>query len=283
MLLSGAYDIPAVEVIVTGARTNKVPTAPYRGAGRPEATELIETAIDAAARQLGMDAVELRRRNLVKAFPYRTALGWTYDAGDFERCLDRALELLGEVEEGPHTGVGVALAIERSGGLYECAEVTREGVVRVGSIPAGSGHETLFAQIAAAKLGLDVDQITVLTGDTDELADGVGLLLEPLDGDGRLRRRRRGRRPARRRARRRALRLRSGVHVRRLRGGRRRRSGDGGGGGAPARRRDRRGHDPQPAAGRRPGDRRRGRGPRAHHRGRDPGVRHRVRGVRRRR
>ena len=73
-----------------------------------------------------------------------------------------------------HTGVGVALAIERSGGLYECAEVTRDGVVRVGSIPAGSGHETLFAQIAAAKLGLGVDQITVLTGDTDALADGVG-------------------------------------------------------------------------------------------------------------
>ena len=70
--------------------------------------------------------------------------------------------------------MGVALAIERSGGLYECAEVTRDGVVRVGSIPAGSGHETLFAQIAAAKLGLEVDQITVLTGDTDELADGVG-------------------------------------------------------------------------------------------------------------
>ena len=70
--------------------------------------------------------------------------------------------------------MGVALAIERSGGLYECAEVTRDGVVRVGSIPAGSGHETLFAQIAAAKLGLDVGQITVLTGDTDELADGVG-------------------------------------------------------------------------------------------------------------
>ena len=174
MLLTGAYDIPAVEVIVTGARTNQVPTAPYRGAGRPEATELIETAIDAAARQLQLDPVELRRRNLVRAFPHRTALGWTYDAGDFERCLDRALELLGTVDAGPHTGVGVALAIERSGGLYECAEVTRDGVVRVGSIPAGSGHETLFAQIAAAKLGLDVDQITVLTGDTDELADGVG-------------------------------------------------------------------------------------------------------------
>ncbi|MEA2305278.1 MAG: aerobic carbon-monoxide dehydrogenase large subunit, partial [Solirubrobacteraceae bacterium] len=95
MLLSGCYDIGAVEAIVTGARTNKVPTAPYRGAGRPEAIYLIETTIDAAARQLGMDALELRRRNFVRSFPYKTALGWTYDSGDFERCLDTALELLG--------------------------------------------------------------------------------------------------------------------------------------------------------------------------------------------
>ena len=95
MLLTGCYDIQAVEVVVTGARTNKVPTAPYRGAGRPEATYLIETTIDAAARQLGIDAIELRRRNLVRSFPYKTALGWTYDSGDFERCLDTALSLPG--------------------------------------------------------------------------------------------------------------------------------------------------------------------------------------------
>ena len=95
MLLAGCYDIPAVEVFVTGARTNKVPTGPYRGAGRPEACYLIETTIDAAARELGIDPVDLRRRNLVRAFPYRTALGWTYDSGDYERCLDTALELLG--------------------------------------------------------------------------------------------------------------------------------------------------------------------------------------------
>ena len=95
MLLTGCYDIQDVDVVVTGARTNKVPTAPYRGAGRPEATYLIETAIDAAARQLGFDPIELRRRNLVRSFPYKTALGWTYDSGDFERCLDTALKLLG--------------------------------------------------------------------------------------------------------------------------------------------------------------------------------------------
>ena len=163
MLLSGCYDIPAVEVIVTGARTNKVPTAPYRGAGRPEATYLIETTIDAAARELGVDALELRRRNLVRAFPYRTALGWTYDSGDFERCLDTALALLGprartrrfaRAARGPAwtaapeavdrrapaswaspppalerrevlVGVGVALCVERSGGLFEHATVRR--------------------------------------------------------------------------------------------------------------------------------------------------------------
>ena len=73
-----------------------MPTAPYRGAGRPEATYLIETTIDAAARELGIDPVELRRRNLVRSFPYRTPFGWTYDSGDFERCLDTALSLVGE-------------------------------------------------------------------------------------------------------------------------------------------------------------------------------------------
>jgi carbon-monoxide dehydrogenase large subunit len=222
MLLSGCYDIPCVEVVVTGARTNKVPTGPYRGAGRPEATYLIETTIDAAARQLGVDALDLRRRNLVRSFPYKTALGWTYDSGDFERCLDTALELLGPkvkasriartaryaraassvpawtaVPDVPDrrapvswasapprverrealVGVGVALCVERSGGLFEHATVRRSGdgfVVAVGSTPAGQGHQTLFAQIAASRLGVDPSRVTVRTGDTDAIADGVG-------------------------------------------------------------------------------------------------------------
>ncbi|HEY6890114.1 MAG TPA: xanthine dehydrogenase family protein molybdopterin-binding subunit [Solirubrobacter sp.] len=222
MLLSGCYDIPRVEVVVTGARTNKVPTGPYRGAGRPEATYLIETTIDTAARQLGIDALDLRRRNLVRSFPYTTALGWTYDSGDFERCLDTALDLLGPqvktsrfartsrfahapssvpawtaVPDVPDrrapvswasaprrverrealVGVGVALCVERSGGLFEHATVRRSGegfVVAVGSTPTGQGHHTLFAQIAAARLGVDPSQVTVRTGDTDAIADGVG-------------------------------------------------------------------------------------------------------------
>jgi carbon-monoxide dehydrogenase large subunit len=199
MLLTGCYDIQAVEVFVTGARTNKVPTGPYRGAGRPEASYLIETTIDAAARELGIDPVELRRRNLVREFPYKTALGWTYDSGDFERCLDRAVELIADAPSAPPpartdwsappealaprgaprdvvVGTGVALSVERSGGLYECAEVHAgdEIIVRVGSTPTGQGHETLFAQIVAEKLGVDPERVTVLTGDTDLLADGVG-------------------------------------------------------------------------------------------------------------
>ncbi len=181
MLLTGCYDIQDVDVVVTGARTNKVPTAPYRGAGRPEATYLIETAIDAAARQLGFDPIELRRRNLVRSFPYRTALGWTYDSGDFERCLDTALSLAGpapESDERVLVGTGVALCVERSGGLHEHATVTRSedgGVlVAVGSTPTGQGHETLFAQIAADRLGIDAERVTVRTGDTDAIAEGVG-------------------------------------------------------------------------------------------------------------
>jgi carbon-monoxide dehydrogenase large subunit len=199
MLLAGCYDIQNVEVYVTGARTNKVPTAPYRGAGRPEASYLIETTIDAAARRLEIDPVELRRRNLVREFPYTTALGWTYDSGDFEQCLDRALELLAQEQpqervrtdghwfEPPATrrfqradvlrGTGVALSVERSGGLFEFAEVTREDgavTVRVGSIPTGQGHETLFAQIAADRLGVEPATVTVVHGDTDEVAQGVG-------------------------------------------------------------------------------------------------------------
>jgi carbon-monoxide dehydrogenase large subunit len=181
MLLTGSYDIQDVDVVVTGARTNKVPTAPYRGAGRPEATYLIETTIDAAARQLGIDPVELRRRNLVRSFPYRTALGWTYDSGDFERCLDTALSLAGTAPASTPdvlVGTGVALCVERSGGLHEHASVTRgddgEVLVAVGSTPSGQGHQTLFAQIAADRLGIDPGRVTVRTGDTDAIAEGVG-------------------------------------------------------------------------------------------------------------
>jgi carbon-monoxide dehydrogenase large subunit len=180
MGMGGAYALEAVEVVLTGARTDKVPIAPYRGAGRPEAVYFVETTVDAAARELGIDPAQLRRRNLVRDFPYETALGWTYDSGDYERCLDRALALVRpERSRDGDTlvGTGVALAVERSGGLWETAEVRLEGsraVVRVGSTPSGQGHETLFAAVAAERLGLEVDDIEVLTGDSAGLPESIG-------------------------------------------------------------------------------------------------------------
>jgi len=180
MLLGGCYAIPAFDVAVTGARTCKVPTAPYRGAGRPEGNYLVETALDQAARELGRDPVELRRLNLVREFPYATPLGWTYDSGDYERCLDTAVKLV-RPERGRSSdvlvGTGVALCVERSGGLWERASISLSGgrfELRAGSTPAGQGHHTLLAQIAADKLGVPMDRIDVLTGDSAALPDGVG-------------------------------------------------------------------------------------------------------------
>jgi carbon-monoxide dehydrogenase large subunit len=190
MLLSGTYRIPAVSVEVVGAATTKVPTGPYRGAGRPEAAFLIERMIDLAARELELDPVELRRRNFVPpgAFPYETPLGWTYDSGSFERCLDAVLEL-GEIDrlreerdraraEGRVVGIGVGMYVERAGGLWESAEVRVEPdgrvVVRTGSSPHGQGHETTFAQIVADELGVDPVGVDIVWGDSGEVPPGVG-------------------------------------------------------------------------------------------------------------
>ena len=184
LLLTGAYDIPAAGVTIVGARTNKVPTGPYRGAGRPEAADLIERMVDEAARELGLDPVEVRRRNLVREFPHDTPLGWTYDSGDYERCLDRALEL-GEVERfraerrsGRKIGIGVAMMIERSGGNWESATARREPdgriVVRTGSSPHGQGHETTFAQIVADELSVDPASVEIRWGDSRAGPAGVG-------------------------------------------------------------------------------------------------------------
>ena len=190
MLLTGAYVIPAAEVELVGVATSKVPTGPYRGAGRPEAAYIIERTVDLAARELGIDPVELRRRNLVPrdAFPYETALGWVYDSGDYERCLETVLGLVhaeswdAEREtaqgEGRLVGAGVAMALERCGGLWESAklEISAEGqvVVRTGSSPHGQGHETAFAQIAADELGVEPDDVEVRWGDSAEVPAGTG-------------------------------------------------------------------------------------------------------------
>ena len=182
MLMCGVYDVGAAHVELVGARTDKVPTGPYRGAGRPDAAYLLERAVDDAARTLGMDPVELRRRNLVRSFPHATPLGWTYDSGDYERCLDLAVELAAQAppagEGGALRGTGVGMYVERAGGMWESADASVEPggrvVIRSGSSPHGQGHETTFAQIAADRLGLPMEDVVLRFGDTASVPRGVG-------------------------------------------------------------------------------------------------------------
>ncbi|MGZ4292778.1 MAG: xanthine dehydrogenase family protein molybdopterin-binding subunit, partial [Solirubrobacteraceae bacterium] len=180
-LITGCYDIPAAEVTVVGAQTHKVPIGPYRGAGRPDAAYMLEALVDAAARQTGIDRVALRRRNLVRRFPHRTPTGLEYDSGDFERCLDLALELAGEdVDQIPGTlrGTGVALYVERAGGAFESAEIElRPGgrfAIASSSSPHGQGHDITFAQIAADRLRAPLDAIELTFGDSATTPPGVG-------------------------------------------------------------------------------------------------------------
>jgi len=190
-LLTGVYDIPAARVEVIGAATNKVPTAPYRGAGRPEATYLIERLVDLMAQELALDPVVVRRRNLISSdrFPYRSSLGCVYDSGDYARALDKACELVrydGWREEqrraramGRLVGIGISAYVEPAGGqLWESAAVSVQPdgrvIVRTGSTAHGQGHDTTFGQIAADALRLPMEMILVQQGDTDLLSKGVG-------------------------------------------------------------------------------------------------------------
>jgi aerobic carbon-monoxide dehydrogenase large subunit len=191
-LITGCYEIPAAEVSIFGARTHKVPTGPYRGAGRPDAAYMLERIVDDAARAVGLDRIELRRRNLIRSFPYRTPLGLVYDSGDYERCLDLALDLGkadasatrggdrvgGSGEGGRIVGTGVGLFVERAGGQWESAEVEVEPdgrvVVRSSASPHGQGHETTFAQIAATRLGVPLDAVALVFGDSAEVPPGMG-------------------------------------------------------------------------------------------------------------
>jgi aerobic carbon-monoxide dehydrogenase large subunit len=191
MLLTGAYDVAAVDVELLGVATNKVPTGPYRGAGRPEGAYVAERLADLAAADLGVDPVDLRHRNLIapERFPHTTALGFTYDSGDYGRALDRACELLGyrhrraeqaaARQAGRLLGVGVCVFVERAGaGLWEHGSVAvrPDGrvLVRTGSTPHGQGHRTTFAQIAADALGLAPEDVTVEAGDTRTVPEGMG-------------------------------------------------------------------------------------------------------------
>ncbi len=171
MLMCGVYDIPAAAVTVVGARSDKVPTGPCRGAGRPEAAAFLELTVDKAARELGLDPLELRRRNLVRSFPHATPLGWSYDSGDYARCMDLADELVGRehASDGERVvGTGVALYVERAGGQFEEARVTRAPDGRViaysGSGPHGQGHATTWAQIVADALDIDPDDVELRFG-----------------------------------------------------------------------------------------------------------------------
>jgi carbon-monoxide dehydrogenase large subunit len=191
VLATGCYDIPASDVEVVGVATNKVPTGPYRGAGRPEGAYVAERLADLAAREAGADPVAIRHLNLVppEAFPYTTPGGLSYDSGDYGAALDRACELLGydarRSEQraaraaGRLVGVGVCVFIERAGaGDWETGEVTvgPDGgvVVRTGSTAHGQGHQTTFAQIAAEPLGLAPTDVTVQAGDTSVVPRGIG-------------------------------------------------------------------------------------------------------------
>ena len=193
--LAGVYTTPAIHVTTTGVFTNMTPTGPYRGAGRPEATYAIERVIDLAARELGIDAVELRRKNLIapSAMPFKTGLVFTYDCGDFARGMDMALELADRAgfekrrtearERGVLLGLGIANPIEVAGGPYtsvnpDTAEIriNPDGSVSLfaGSTSMGQGNETAFAQIVSEGLGVSPERIHVFAGDTDTLGAGRG-------------------------------------------------------------------------------------------------------------
>jgi carbon-monoxide dehydrogenase large subunit len=194
MMSSGVYAIPKIEVDVTAVVSNSTPTGPVRGAGRPEATQMIERAIDTFAAEAGIDPAELRRRNFIAndAFPVQTAAGATYDIGDYGGALDRALEQAGYEElrreqaqrraDGSTAllGIGLSVYVEITNGIGEgefgAVEVTEDGgaIVRTGSFSHGQGHETTFAQIVSERTGIDLDRIQVLAGDTDRVPRGTG-------------------------------------------------------------------------------------------------------------
>ncbi|WOS62506.1 xanthine dehydrogenase family protein molybdopterin-binding subunit [Sinorhizobium fredii] len=201
-LLSGQYDIPAIHANVRTVYTNTVPVDAYRGAGRPEATYLLERTMETAARELGLSPAELRRTNFIRSFPHQTPVIMNYDAGDYEASLNAAMAAAdwngfasrkAEAEgRGMKRGIGMSCYIEACGlapsaavgslgagvGLWESAEVKVNMVgtieVMTGSHSHGQGHETTFAQLVADRLGLPIDSINIVHGDTDKVQMGMG-------------------------------------------------------------------------------------------------------------
>jgi carbon-monoxide dehydrogenase large subunit len=194
VLASGVYAIPRVESSGRAVVTNTTPVGAVRGAGRPEANIAIERALDRFAAEIGVDPAEVRRRNLIASdrFPYTTPTGSVYDSGDYRALLDRVLsagrynelraEQAGRRASGDPTllGVGLGMFVEISdtdaAGEFGAVEITLDGraIVRTGSAPHGQGHQTVWSQIVADRLGLPLDRIEVRYGDTDEIPAGVG-------------------------------------------------------------------------------------------------------------
>jgi carbon-monoxide dehydrogenase large subunit len=201
-LLSGQYDIPAIHANVRAVYTNSAPVDAYRGAGRPEACYLLERTVETAARELGVSPAELRRKNFITTFPHQTPVIMNYDAGDFGASLDAAMKAAdyagfparkkAAAQKGKLRGIGISCYIEACGiapsaavgslgagvGLWESAEVRVNAVgtieVLTGSHSHGQGHETTFAQLVAQRLGVPLDTVSILHGDTDKVQMGMG-------------------------------------------------------------------------------------------------------------
>ena len=201
-LLSGQYDIPAIYAEVMGVYTNTTPVDAYRGAGRPEASYLLERTMETAARQLDVDPADLRRKNFITRFPHQTPVIMAYDIGDFGASLDAAMKAIDYVgfparkenarKEGMLRGIGFSCYIEACGiapskavgglgagvGLWESAEVRVNPVgtieILTGSHSHGQGHETTFAQLVADRLGIPISQVQIVHGDTDKVQFGMG-------------------------------------------------------------------------------------------------------------
>lgn len=203
-LLAGQYTTPNIYVNVTGVLTHTTPVDAYRGAGRPEATYLVERLVDLAAFEMGMDPADLRKLNFIPpdAFPYDTPVALQYDSGNYERAMNKALDMIDYKslredqkkarEEGKLIGIGFSAFIEACGiapskvvgllgaraGLYESASVrvhpTGKVEVYTGSHSHGQGHETTFAQIVATELGIDLGDVEIVHGDTGKIPFGMG-------------------------------------------------------------------------------------------------------------
>jgi aerobic carbon-monoxide dehydrogenase large subunit len=186
----GTYHIPVIHALVRATFTNTSLLGPYRGSGKPEATYVLERLIEQSAREMGIDPIDMRRRNLIppSAMPYQTPGGYVYDTGDFETVLDRALELSdwngfatrrAETEQrGLRRGIGLALHCQRAGTFSERMEIRigQDGsaALHVGTLSTGQGHETMFAQMVSGWLGLPISDIRVFQGDTDKVLFGRG-------------------------------------------------------------------------------------------------------------